>query len=87
MFRKYRKRTHLAIYSYYWSGVEHYYSAQNVTHVDLGLSTVRRYMIILSIVRTESGLTSVTCACVEGEGVGGRDPVTVVTVEKNSCMF
>ena len=59
-----------------------------LTHVCLGLSTVRRYMIMLSMVRTESGLTGgAACegsACVEGEGVGGRDGCVDVTVEKKS---
>lgn len=62
---------------------------QFLSHLFLGLSTVRRYMTMLSMVLTESGFNvrlCVVCACVEGEGVEGREDGEVVTVAKKSWI-
>ncbi len=45
---------------------------------------------MLSMVRTESGFTGVTCegcACVEDEGVEGREEMTDTTAVKKSCTL
>ena len=60
---------------------------RHLSYLFFGLSTVRRYMTMLSMVLTESGFkVRVLCACVEGEGVEGREDGAAVTVAKKSWI-